>query len=58
MPNRRDLCHSGSQFRNRSDESRTVTLESDSRQVEMKPGEPLEVKMRGQGCAGLVVFSK
>lgn len=35
-----------------------VPLESDSRQIEMKPGTPLEVRMRGQGCAGVVVFSK
>jgi hypothetical protein len=36
----------------------TVPLEGDSRQIEMKPGTPLDVKMRGQGCAGVVVFSK
>ncbi|MBN9162123.1 MAG: hypothetical protein BGO98_45720 [Myxococcales bacterium 68-20] len=35
-----------------------VPLEGDSRQIEMKPGAPLEVRMRGQGCAGVVVFSK
>ncbi len=35
-----------------------VPLEGDSRQIEMKPGTPLEVRMRGQGCAGVVVFSK
>ncbi|MBX3209228.1 MAG: hypothetical protein KF764_29620 [Labilithrix sp.] len=35
-----------------------VPLEGDSRQIEMKPGSPLEVRMRGQGCAGVVVFSK
>ena len=35
-----------------------VPLEGDSRQFEMKPGTPLDVKMRGQGCAGVVVFSK
>ena len=35
-----------------------VSLEGDSREFEMKPGTPLDVKMRGQGCAGLVVFSK
>jgi hypothetical protein len=35
-----------------------VTLESDSRQIEMKPGQPLEVRLRGQGCAGVIVFSK
>lgn len=33
-------------------------LEGDSRQIEMKPGTPLDVRMRGQGCAGVVVFSK
>jgi hypothetical protein len=33
-------------------------LEGDSRQIEMKPGMPLDVRMRGQGCAGVVVFSK
>lgn len=35
-----------------------VPLEGDSREIEMKPGTPLEVRMRGQGCAGVVVFSK
>ena len=35
-----------------------VPLEGDSRQFEMRPGTPLDVKMRGQGCAGVVVFSK
>jgi hypothetical protein len=35
-----------------------VPLEGDSRQIEMKPGTPLDVRMRGQGCAGVVVFSK
>ena len=35
-----------------------VPLEGDSREFEMKPGTPLDVKMRGQGCAGVVVFSK
>lgn len=35
-----------------------VPLEADSRQIEMKPGTPLDVKMRGQGCAAVVVFSK
>jgi hypothetical protein len=37
---------------------REIPLEGDSRQVEMKPGTPLDVRMRGQGCAGLVIFSK
>lgn len=35
-----------------------VPLESDSRQIEMKPGTPLDVRLRGHGCAGVVVFSK
>jgi hypothetical protein len=35
-----------------------VPLEGDSREIEMKPGMPLDVRMRGQGCAGVVVFSK
>jgi len=35
-----------------------VPLEGDSREFEMRPGTPLDVKMRGQGCAGVVVFSK
>lgn len=35
-----------------------VPLEGDSRQIEMRPGMPLDVRMRGQGCAGVVVFSK
>lgn len=35
-----------------------VPLEGDSREIEMKPGTPLDVRMRGQGCAGVVVFSK
>lgn len=34
-----------------------VPLESDSRQIEMKPGTPLQVKLRGQGCTGVVVFA-
>jgi hypothetical protein len=38
--------------------SNPVKLEGDSRQIEMKPGQQLEVKMRGAGCAGVVVFSK
>lgn len=37
----------------------TVTdIQSDSRQVSIKPGQPLEVKLTGQGCAGLVTFVK
>jgi hypothetical protein len=35
-----------------------LPLETDSRQIEMKPGTPLQVKLRGQGCAGVVVFAK
>lgn len=35
-----------------------VPLESDSRQIEMKPGASLEVRLRGHGCAGVIVFSK
>lgn len=31
-------------------------VQSDSRQVTIKPGQPLEVKLTGQGCAGLVTF--
>ncbi|MBS2016245.1 MAG: hypothetical protein JST00_25405 [Deltaproteobacteria bacterium] len=35
----------------------TITdVQSDSRQVSIKPGQPLEVKLTGQGCAGLVTF--
>jgi len=33
-------------------------LQSDSRQVVIKPGQPLEVKLTGQGCAGLISFLK
>jgi hypothetical protein len=35
-----------------------VELQSDSRQVEVSPGQPLRVKMTGQGCALLVGFMK
>ena len=31
-------------------------VQSDSRQVSIKPGQPIEVKLTGQGCAGLVTF--
>ena len=31
-------------------------VQSDSRQVTIKPGQPIEVKLTGQGCAGLVTF--
>lgn len=33
-------------------------LQSDSRQVSIKPGQPIVVKLSGQGCAGLVSFLK
>ena len=33
-------------------------LQSDSRQVTIKPGSPIVVKMSGQGCAALVAFLK
>ena len=33
-------------------------LQSDSRQVTIKPGQPLVVKLSGQGCAALVSFLK
>ena len=33
-------------------------VQSDSRQVSIKPGQPLEVKLTGQGCAALVTFLK
>jgi hypothetical protein len=35
-----------------------VELQSDSRQIQMKPGQPLQVKMSGQGCAVLVGYLK
>jgi len=35
-----------------------IELQSDSRQIQMKPGQPLQVKMSGQGCALLVGFLK
>lgn len=35
-----------------------VELQSDSRQVEVSPGQPLRVKVTGQGCALLVGFMK
>jgi len=31
---------------------------TDSRQVQIKVGEPLEVKLTGQGCAGMISFLK
>jgi|GEM_PF-2303398 len=33
-------------------------IQSDSRQVTIKPGQPIEVKLTGQGCAGLITFVK
>ena len=33
-------------------------LQSDSRQVTIKPGQPIVVKMTGSGCAALVSFLK
>jgi hypothetical protein len=33
-------------------------LQSDSRQVTIKPGQPIVVKLSGQGCAALVSFLK
>ncbi len=35
-----------------------VDLESDSRQLELEKGQPLKVKMTGQGCALLVGYMK
>ncbi|MBX3187732.1 MAG: hypothetical protein KF819_11980 [Labilithrix sp.] len=33
-------------------------LQSDSRQVQIKPGEPIKIRLSGQGCAALVSFLK
>jgi hypothetical protein len=33
-------------------------LQADSRQIQIKPGQPLEVKLRGQGCTLVGVFQK
>jgi hypothetical protein len=33
-------------------------VQSDSRQVQIKPGQPIVVKLSGQGCVGLVSFLK
>ena len=33
-------------------------MQTDSRQVTIKPGQPIVVKVSGQGCAGLVAFLK
>ncbi len=35
-----------------------VELQSDSRQIELSPGQPLKVKMSGQGCALVIGFMK
>ena len=35
-----------------------LELQSDSRQVSIKPGQPIVVKVSGQGCAALVSFLK
>lgn len=35
-----------------------IELQSDSRQIQIKPGQPLEVRLRGQGCAILAAFHK
>jgi hypothetical protein len=37
---------------------KVTELQSDSRQIEIKPGQPLEVKIRGEGCAILAAFQK
>ena len=33
-------------------------VQSDSRQIQIKPGSPLTIKVSGQGCAGLVTLVK
>jgi hypothetical protein len=35
-----------------------VDTQYDSRQVNMKPGQPIVVKVTGQGCAGIISFLK
>jgi hypothetical protein len=35
---------------------RVTEVQSDSRQVVVKPGQPLVVKVTGQGCAGIISF--
>lgn len=37
---------------------RVDELQSDSRQVTIKPGQPIVVKLSGEGCAALVAFLK
>ncbi len=38
------------------DLGKVTDVPSDSRQVTIKPGQPLEVKLVGQGCAALATF--
>ncbi len=33
-----------------------VDVQKDSRQVNIKPGQPIVVKVTGQGCAGIISF--
>jgi hypothetical protein len=35
-----------------------VDAQTDSRQVNIKPGQPIVVKVTGQGCAGIISFLK
>ena len=35
-----------------------VDAQADSRQVQIKPGQPIVVKLSGQGCVGLISFLK
>ena len=37
---------------------KVTDVQADSRQVAMKPGQPLVVKVTGQGCAGIISFLK
>lgn len=37
---------------------KVTDVQTDSRQVTMKPGQPLVVKVTGQGCAGIISFLK
>lgn len=37
---------------------KVTDVQSDSRQVTIKPGQPIVVRLSGQGCAGLVSFLK
>lgn len=37
---------------------KVTELQSDSRQSTIKQGQPLQVKMTGQGCAGMIAFIK